>query len=250
MAGLRTLLQIGGDSGTTLDITETHIFNSNKTTQNNGGTCCLFTVPTGATWFAVELWGGGGAGAGACCCRSGWPGGSGSYARKIITGLSGGETYTMCAAGSTYCSQSYCKGCSGNPSFVNINGGAVQVCASGGGQGCSQCYFQNQCQCRACTQQQCGSFTGTMGLCGVTGAAKGSSFCGANSWGYMPSAPYTTGGNRGTMSFCTNTSGNGNGGNAHWPGGGGASAVTSSSGFQCGAAGAGGLVTIFYTTPA
>jgi hypothetical protein len=100
MAGLRTLLGIGEGGGSAV-ITEVHIFNTNKTSQNNGGQCCLFTIPAGVTWLGVELWGGGGGGAGHCCCKSGWPGGSGSYARKIMTGLTAGAQYTMCAAGTT-----------------------------------------------------------------------------------------------------------------------------------------------------
>lgn len=250
MAGLRTLLQLGGSEDTALDINEIHIFNANKTTQNNGGVCCLFTVPDSTTWFAIELWGGGGGGSGACCCRSGWPGGSGSYARKIITGLTGGEEYTICAAGTTYCSQDNGTGCAGSPSFVSINGGAVQVCAAGGGPGGTRCYFQINCSCQFCTQYQCGSWCGSFGMCGVNGAAKGSPMCGSDAYGFMPSAPYTLGGNRPTMSYCTHTSGNGVGGSAMWPGGGGASAVASSTGFNCGAPGAGGLVSIYYSTTA
>lgn len=248
MAGLRTLLQVGESSGGGVNFDEFHVFNASKTSQNNGGSCCLWTVPAAVTWFAIELWGGGGGGAGACCCRSGWPGGSGSYARKIINNLSGdgGEQYTICAAGTTGCSTNCGTGCTGFASFVNINGGAVQACAQGGSPGGTRCYFQNNCACQSCAAQQCGSWIGGMGLCGVTGGAKGSAFCGANAWGYMPSAPFTPGGARGTMSYCNHTSGNGIGGDAQWPGGGGASAVSSSTAKQCGAPGAGGLVTIYY----
>ena len=246
MAGLRTLLGIG-EGGGSATITELHIFNTNKTTQNNGGQCCLFTIPAGVTWLGVELWGGGGGGAGHCCCKSGWPGGSGSYARKIMTGLTAGEQFTMCAAGTTGCSQQDCQGCVGFPSYVNVNGGAVQVCASGGGKGYGRCYFQNNCTCQFCAQYQCGSWTGTFGMCGVNGTAKGSPMCGANAQGYMPSAPYTPGGARGTMSYCTHNSGVGVGGNAQWPGGGGASAVASSTSMVCGAPGAGGLISIYYS---
>ena len=88
-----------------------------------------------------------------------------------------------------------------------------------------------------------------MGLCGITGGAKGSPMCASDAYGYMPSAPYTLGGARPTMSACTHTSGNNVGGNPQWPGGGGASAVAASTGFNCGAPGAGGLVSIYYTEP-
>ena len=250
MAGLRSLLQLGGSSSSALDVTELHIYNANKTTQNNGGASCAWTVPTGVTWLGVEMWGGGGGGAGGCCCRSGQAGGSGSYARKFITGLTPGDVYTICAAGSTYCSPTDCVGCVGYPSWVQNPSAVVQVCAAGGGVGYSKCYFQINCSCSGMMQYMCGSWTGGMGICGVTGSAKGSPMCAANFFGIMPSAPYTGGGGRGTMSACMHNSGIGNGGQPHWPGGGGATAIAASTGIQCGAPGAGGLVSIFYGTPA
>ena len=248
MAGLRTLLQFADGGGANVNFDQFYVYNTNKTAHNNGGCCCLWTVPAGVKWFAVELWGGGGSGAGACCCMQGWPGGSGSYARKFITGLSGtgGEQYTLCAAGSTVCSQSKCQGCSGNPSFVSVNGGAVQVCASGGGQGFVRCQFSQGCAYTGCPNMQCGSWTGTMGICGQTGGAKGSSFCAVSAWGVMPSAPMTNGGNRITRHYCFHGQGCYAGGFAHWPGGGGASAVSHSTSAGCGAPGAGGLITIYY----
>ena len=246
MAGLRDLLQVGEGVGGSVDFTEFHVFNSSKTTHQNGGQCCLWTVPAGVNWFAVELWGGGGGGAGACCCRSGWPGGSGSYARKFVKNVSEGDEFTICAAGTTSCSQSYCCGCNGFPSFVRINGGAVQVCASGGSQGGTQCYFMINCTCQGCVPYMCGSWCGGFGLCGITGSAHGAPHCSQAAWGYMPSAPFTPGGSRGTMSYCVNGPGCCNGGVPHWPGGGGASAVAHTNTLYCGQYGAGGLVTIYY----
>lgn len=245
MAGLRDLFEYSAGAGGTINYDTLYVYNASKTTPSNGGSCCLWTVPAGVTWFAVELWGGGGGGAGTCCCIQGWPGGSGSYARKIISGLSGGEEYTICAAGSTCCAQFQCLGVAGYPSFVSINGGAVQVCASGGTCGRAACYHGSNCSYQGCAQQQCGSYTGTMGICGVTGSSKGSSFCYQSAWQYMPSAPFTPGGSRGTMSECVNCHGCAIGGYAHWPGGGGASSHSHSSTWS-GAFGAGGLVSIYY----
>ena len=246
MAGLRDLLQVGEGGAGSVAFTEFHVFNSNKTTQNNGGFCCLWTVPAGVNWFAVEMWGGGGGGAGTCCCRAGWPGGSGSYARKFEKGVTEGAQYTICAAGTTGCSQSYCCGCIGNPSFMSVSGGAVLACASGGGQGGTRCYFMIGCNCQGCSGFACGSWQGGMGLCGMSGSAKGNSFCSQNSFGFMPSAPFTPGGNRGTMSYCRQGCGTQLGGDPHWPGGGGASAVSHTNTLYCGQYGAGGLVTIYY----
>lgn len=245
MAGLRTLLEIGTAGGGSIAFDQFYVYDTAKETALNGGCCCLWTVPAGVNWFAVEMWGGGGGGAGSCCCRAGWPGGAGSYARKFITEQAGGEEYTICAAGSTGCSQSYCKGCIGNPSFVSINGGAVQVCASGGSKGCTRCYFGSNCSYSGCRQRQCGSWIGAMGISGISGSAKGSSFCHSSSWQWMPSAPFTGGGNRGTKGNCQQGAGCVFGGYAHWPGGGGASSVSHGSNY-CGAAGAGGLVIIYY----
>jgi hypothetical protein len=206
-------------------------------------------VPANVSWFAVELWGGGGGGAGSCCCKQGIPGGSGSYARKFVTGLSGGEVYTICAAGSTGCSGDASSGCSSYPSYVALSGGAVQVCASGGGQGCGICFFGSGCSYKGCPTMQCGSYTGSFGLCGVGGSGKGSSFCHSGSWQWMPSAAYTSGGNRGTRGNCARERGCWFGGYAHWPGGGGASATEhSGANTYCGAPGAGGLVSIYYPT--
>lgn len=251
MAGLRTLLQLGGAGSGNLDYSTFHVFNTNKTTGQNGGFCCLWTAPAGVNWLAVELWGGGGGGAGACCCIQGWPGGSGSYARKIINNLSGsgGEAFTICAAGSTCCQTCQCcLGVFGSPSFVARNGGAVEVCASGGTRGGGACYYGSNCSYQGCRQMQCGSYIGGMGICGVTGSGKGSSYCYQSSWQWMPSAPFTPGGNRGSMSHCLLGSGCELGGFPHWPGGGGASAVSHDNPGCAGMFGAGGLVTIFYPT--
>jgi len=248
MAGLRTLLELGGATSTALSFDEIYVFNNNKVSPNNGGQCCLFTVPAGTAWFAVEMWGGGGGGAGACCCQQCSPGGAGSYARKFVTGLSGGEQYTICAAGSSCCASS-CRGCSGFPSFVSVSGGSVEVCASGGSVGCTKCFFGDGCNRSGCQQTQSGCWQGGMGICGVTGSAKGSSFCNQSSWQMIPSAPFTPGGARGSMSHCVNCHGCQVGGVAHWPGGGGASASAHGGNSWNGAPGAGGLVIVYYGVP-
>ena len=243
---LRTLLGYGSAAGGTLNYDTFVVANtSNKAGLSSGGCCCLWTVPTGVTWFAVELWGGGGGGAGQCCCHQGWPGGSGSYARKFIKSVTAGQQFTICAAGSTGCSN-VCIGCVGFPSFVSISGGAVQVCASGGASGGTRCYFGVNCSYSGCSNYQCGSWTGTWGVCGQTGGGRGSSFCNSSAYGLMPSAPYAGMTNRPTMSYCNNGPGCCVGGEAHWPGGGGASVSIHDGSAYCGAPGAGGLVTIFY----
>jgi hypothetical protein len=246
---LRTLLDFpAAGGGSAVTYTTLTVYNTNKDTANNGGFCCLWTVPAGVTWAAIELWGGGGGGSGACCCMSGWPGGAGSYARKIIP-VAEGATYRICAAGSTVCSQSCCLGCPGNPSYVYNEGAAINViCASGGQRGCARCNFMVGCDRQGCTQYQCGSFCGSFGICGAAGSAKGSPMCSGSMYQYMPSAPFTMAGNRVSKDACSGFCGGCCvGGYAAWPGGGGATSVShTTGGGYCGAAGAGGLVNVFY----
>lgn len=247
---LRALLDFPTGGAQSISYTTLTVYNTNKDAQNNGGFCCLWTVPAATTWAAIELWGGGGGGSGACCCMSGWPGGSGSYARKIIP-VAEGETYRICAAGSTVCSQSCCLGCPGNPSYVYDEGQAINViCASGGQRGCARCRFHIGCSCQGCEQQQCGSFCGSFGICGTGGSAVGSPHCSGNSFQFMPSAPFTMGGNRASKDSCSGFCGGCcQGGYATWPGGGGATSSShTTGGGYCGVAGAGGLVNIFYGT--
>ena len=250
MAGLRDLLQIGAaEGGVELNFDTLYVYNTSKASASNGGQCCLWTVPAGVSWFAVELWGGGGAGPGSCCCQQGWGGGSGSYARKFITGLSGdgGEQFRLCAAGSTGCC---CACCSqpGYPSYVfDVSASSVPVCASGGASGRTRCFAGDNCgSCWNCTGCNCGSWTGGMGICGVNGSFRGNPNCHGNAWSYAPSAPFTGGGLRGSRTWCSADNGITQNGEAHWPGGGGGAAVTHGGSGCYGGPGAGGLINIFY----
>lgn len=68
------------------------------------GVCCQWTVPAGAGLARFQIWGAG-AGSGSGCCCGGSPfGGSGAYA-SIITPVSAGEQYTLCAGCAACC---YC----------------------------------------------------------------------------------------------------------------------------------------------
>ena len=66
MARLRTLMadQVEGASIPTKYV---YIYNNNRGI-NNGGCCCLWTVPADIKNVTFELWGAGAAGAGGCCC--------------------------------------------------------------------------------------------------------------------------------------------------------------------------------------
>ena len=88
MSALRTLLQLGGNE-TALTLRTIYVYHTSMdTTRNsNPGCCCLWTASADVKWAAFETWGAGGDGGGGCCCMAGFPGGSGSYGRKIEQAL-------------------------------------------------------------------------------------------------------------------------------------------------------------------
>lgn len=105
--------------------------------RSNGGCCFLWTVPAGITTATFEMWGGGGEGSGARCCEfNGYGSTSGVYAVKTIT-VEAGQTWRICAGGSTSDGQNTGACCSctstGNPSWVACgSNGTVVACAAGG----------------------------------------------------------------------------------------------------------------------
>ena len=76
------------------------VYNTDTLVAENGGACCLFTIPGGTTIISGEIWGGGGAGDGSCCYGFGYPGGAGGYVEFVQTVVPG-DLVTICAAGST-----------------------------------------------------------------------------------------------------------------------------------------------------
>ena len=94
-------------------------------------------------WAAFETWGAGGDGGGGCCCMAGFPGGSGSYGRKIAE-ITPGSAFTLCA-GSAGCCRPV-MGCPGCGSYACSSNGCCDgtyfcLCSSGGGYGCAVCGF-------------------------------------------------------------------------------------------------------------
>ena len=258
MSALATLLQYanaGGGGGGTITHHNLVVYHTSVDNGNNGGCCCAWTVPTGVTWFSVEMWGGGGGGAGACCCFQGWPGGSGTYTRKIVQHPTPGTSletrvYRICAGGTTGCVDRTCIGCKGCPSYIyGESETANVVCAEGGLAGGSKCYFGNNCNYNGCASIQCGSYCGTMGICGVGGAGKGNASCHQGSYTHVPSAPMTGGNFRQGKDFCSSMChGCHAAGYAHFPGGGGATATNHGDWNPAyGNPGAGGLVVIHWT---
>ena len=82
MASLRQFL-FGYAEETTVP-QELAVYNTSTTSVNNGGRCCLWTVPAGTSYAIFELWGGGASGDGGCCCQMGYPSTSGSYGQKAL----------------------------------------------------------------------------------------------------------------------------------------------------------------------
>jgi len=222
-----------------------YIYNTSTNAASNGGQCCLWTVPSGATWAKFEVWGGGGGGGGSCCCQQQcFSGGSGSYARKTIQVVPT-QQYTICAGGSTGCS-SNCNGGCGYASYA-CNATAsypLCLCASGGFCGVTGCFFSNNsCGAVSC---QAGSACGfDLAICGLVSGA-GASTCGYMSWDYGSEPTYIGAGVRMSLDQCGNTYGDARGGCASFPGGGGSGASANGGNCYQGGHGAGGLVIITY----
>lgn len=255
MATLRDLFPTsqfvsGGVSG---GMEQTYVYNTSFDSTNNGGRCCLWTVPTGVTWARFEVWGGGGGGAGACCCQQPRRGaGGGAYVRKTIE-VNPGDSYRICAAGSTSCSPNCC-GQIGFPSYVvpnSVSGCCICLCAQGGYGGCTGCFMiDNGCIYSGMTCCRNGSYSGTpdfdFGLPAMSGGARLGQ-CGHLSYEMVGAAPYLGHGLRNGWDYCHSGSGcQSIGGWATFPGGGGGSAISSGGGCCWGNHGGSGLVIITY----
>lgn len=249
MSDLRTLYP---DSNFTINLTLTnplnvlYVYNTSVQTNSNGGRCCLFTVPAGATWARFEIWGGGGGGGGACCCQQAQSGGgSGSYTRKTIRVVPA-QQYTICAGGSTCC-QGLCRGDVGFPSYV-CNPSAtypICACAAGGAPGYTQC-FASFPGCYSCVSLICGcTCGGDFSLCGPQPGNRQTS-CSFDSHHFTADPTYIGGGIRVSQDHCRVNTGDFMTCFANFPGGGGGSANTHDAPCYCGSAGAGGLVVVTY----
>ncbi len=248
MADLRTLLYTNAATITAASLLEFAVANTTES-GSNGGRCCAWTVPAGTSYIKFEMWGGGGGGAGACCCMQGWPGGSGSYAVKTLTGAQvvPGTTYTICAGGTSAVSNTN-DGCPGNTSYVTGTN-LSNFCARGGCGGDTRCY--GFCSCRyTCHQSSnvCCATGGDVCISGTCGGSVIQFFCYAGSQQWAPVAPGTVSGPVFGPSGCTPYVGIGNGSLCKpvFPGGGGFSAQVHSGVCYCGWYGAAGLVMVTY----
>lgn len=223
--------------------------NSSPTNQD-GGRCCLFCTPVGATKLTFELWGAGGDGQGARCCeRGGIMPASGGYAIKTIDAVAG-QCYTICAAGSG-CGGSCCCGISTNglPSYVvGITEGTTIACACGGAGGNADITrggFSGY-TCCAGVISNCGF--GDFSMPGTRGVHHSNEFCCQSQY------QLTSGGlnnHNPTPDMCAG--GLGRAGSdlsatcPRWPGGAGTAGRSYGDGYCTGQHGAGGAVKISYS---
>ena len=163
---------------TTTSVSQLSVYNTGQGgSVNDGGRCCLYTVPNGITSATIELWGGGSGGAGACCCQSPAIQGTAGYYSTRKINLTAGTQLTICAGASTGCT-SACRGEEGNPSYVRC-AGTIAACASGGRPSTTQCQMWNfdsghNCSVYVCSIGQCSDVcTG----CGYYGMSNPASWC-------------------------------------------------------------------------
>ena len=249
MASLTDLFPVAQyvEGGSSASLNQIFVYNTSLTGASNGGACCAFTVPDDVSWASFEVWGGGGRGPGGCCCQQPTQsGGAGAYARKTIS-VTPGDTYTVCAAGTTDCNCSCC-GTEGFPSFATGTG--LNICAKGGPRSCGKCfvaygtcnYIGHTINCR-----HEGYSGADFGLPRISGAAR-SMWCYRQSFSHTPQGPNFGGGALTSADSCSRQ---GSGccmycSFAAFPGGGGPGAHTSSDGRCWGMFGAGGLVIVTY----
>lgn len=186
-----------------------YVQNDNPNNVNNGGRCCLWTVPAGVSWAKFEVYGGGGDGAGGCCCQHPrYGGGSGSYARKTIC-VNPGDTYTLCAAGTGCCAPT-CLGNNGFPSYACSSTALYPLClcASGGQRGESGCFMETN-GCWHWPQQISGSACGfDFAICGIAGGHYDGVYCGFDGFQIVPFGVYEYAmGARYSFDFCNRMGG-------------------------------------------
>ena len=190
-----------------------YVYDTDITTVNNGGRCCLWTVPAGTTMIRFEATGGGGSGSIGACCSNGIPGGTGAYAVKTLCASGGqftpGSTqYTICAGGSTRCSccrqctACACCGVRGCRSFVS-GSSMSNFCAEGGSHGWHQCTGG----CHSCSQQRqwvnacwgtCACFRDAdFGIMGNQASRQNNNECRGDWWQYSASTVGPWGGGAG-----------------------------------------------------
>ena len=227
------------------------IYNQQFWTTQNGGCCLSWTAPTGISSIKFEVLSGGGPGGSSGHSSEEPVGGQGgNYAMiQLLTEdndfTPGSSTYTLCAAGTSWCSccDHCCTACrDGCPSYVTGDG-LSNYCAIGGRGGPTSWDVMSSCyNCQQSAQCNIGNYnagwtqsTTFPGFCGIpfTNTTKSMGFTGTSgdlfhlydccqgwfSTAGVPSGPYSTssgmGGDLCTSSFpCCSA-------HSNFPGGGG-----------------------------
>lgn len=174
---------------------KTFFIQSSTTGHQNGGCCCLWTVPASTTRVTFEMWGAGGDGSGGFCCESTAIGAvSGSYSVKQIDTLPGCQ-YRLCAAGSGCCTYCYDVGNTGSPSYVfDVTASTVIACAPGGEGGNNSPTRYGSADGYTCCYGKisaCGIGDYTMPGAGGTGFRN--QYCHSNQYVVVGGGPYSTG---------------------------------------------------------
>ena len=122
------------------------IFYNTSTNPDNGGICCLWSVPGDVSIITGQLWGGGGSGDANCRCSTGYPGAAGGFA-EFTQSVEGGTSLTVCIAGTTIRPTTRSAAVDGFDSYICLEN---EWCIYAGGG------------CRGCV---CASLMNTQGLC-------------------------------------------------------------------------------------
>ena len=253
---------------TTPVVKEFMIYNTSHWTTQNGGCCLEWEVPTGTAMIKFEILSGGG------------PGGSSGHSHDVPVGGQGGnftakqllkddsdfavgDKYTLCAAGTSWCSccDHCCLACrDGCVSYVT-GPGLTDFCALGGRGGSNSWDVMSQCyNCQLSAQCHMGTYNagwtqganapgwcnGDYGFTGTGGDLFQSAVCCQEAFAVagVPSGPYSTqsgmGGDWCTTCFpCMSA-------HSNFPGGGGTGIARATSSACWGFWGAGGLVKVIY----
>lgn len=229
---------------------------------------CNWCVPAGVTSITFEIWGGGGGGGATCCCAFGFPGGSGAYAKKTVTGTLGGCQYFIFPGYATCCRPDMPTGFQGCKTYIT-GYGLNNFCAEGGLPGRTYCNAWTLTPSTTCgffwdsNQSGCACYFGAdFGCAGMPGYLYtdtcSSDFCYYKQVFTVPAGVVTNGlsyvpiriqGLNGTMQTMTCKSAVGGipGGSSTKPYGmGGASASSVSGNCYCGSAGGPGFIKVSY----
>jgi hypothetical protein len=231
--------------------TKTFFIQSTTTGHQNGGCCCLWTVPVNTTRVTFEMWAAGGDGSGGFCCDSSSLGATAGSYSIIQIDATAGRQYRLCAAGSGCCTYCGDVGNTGSPSYVfGITENAVVACAAGGrggdnspgrygsGEGYTCCWGRIS---------TCG--VGDISFPGAGGTGIKNQYCHSNTY-HIVGSSHLSGGGRTSPDRCSMWACNGHNimkSTTAFPGGPGGDPNVCGGGFCYGQYGQGGMIKVSYS---